>query len=104
MSKTQWRPGSAGEKEAKEQKIVRPILLIVTSLLVCVQLVIPSQYRDAVKQTSTWLNVIGVGFVAGSCLPVLRAYYAGEEGTMTYAKLWFAMLAIGFLLAGVEAL
>lgn len=101
---TKWPKGSAGEKEQKEARIVGVILCIVTLLLLAVQFVIPSEYRDAVKFTSTWLNIIGGGLVALSVVPFIKAFSAGEEGSYAYARWWTAMIAAGFLLAAVEAL
>lgn len=104
MSKTKWRPGSAGEKEAKEQKIVKPILIALTLLLLAVQFLIPSEYRDAVIYTSNILNVIGGVLVGCSAIPVILSYNAGEEGSYGYAVAWFLMLAAGFLIAACQAI
>ena len=104
MSNKNVRPGSALEKEIREKKIVIPILAVITLLLLAVQFIIPSEYRDAVKYTDTWLNVIGGLLTGGSIVPLIMAWNAGEEGSSSYALAWVIMLAIGFLLAAVQAL
>ncbi len=104
MSKSNYRPGSAGEKEEKEYRIVKPILFLITALLLCAMFVFNGHFREAVKFTDTWLNVIGAVLVGGSCVPVLLSYRAGEEGSTPYAAAWGVMLVVGFLIAAIQGL
>lgn len=101
---TKWRPGSAGEKEQKEARIVGVFVGLVSALCLALQFVIPSQYRDAVKSTGTAFNIIGGVFTAGSVVPIIKATMAGEEGVKGYIFWWGALLAAGMLLAGIDGL
>jgi hypothetical protein len=101
---TKWRPGSAGEKEQKEARIIGVFVGLVSVLCLLLQLVIPSLYRDAVIQTEPWLRVLGAAFTVGSVVPIIKATMAGEEGVKGYLAAWAVFLALGMLLAGIDGL
>lgn len=99
-----WRPGSAGEQEQKEARIIGVFVSVISLLCLALIFFIPSQYRDAVKETSTALNYIGAVLVLGSIVPVIIATKAGEEGAEGYAKWWALSLALGLFLAACQGL
>ena len=101
---TKWRPGSAGEKEQKEARIVGLFVGLISVGCLLLQFVIPSTYRDAVKATGTAFNVIGAILTAGSVVPIIKATMAGEEGVKGYLAAWVGLLASGMLLAGIDGL
>ena len=94
-----WRKGSAGEKEAKEQKVIAGFLFVVTVLLELTLFVFPSELRDNVKASPVWMNWVGGLLVAGSGLPVIRAFTAGEEGVRNYERWWIVLIGLGFFFA-----
>lgn len=98
-----WRPGSAGEREQKEAKVILAFVSIIA--LVCLALIffIPSQYRDAVKETTTFLNIVGAALVAGSVVPVALATRAGN-GVQGHLLAWIFSLGLGLFLAGAQGL
>lgn len=95
---TKWRPGSAGEKEAKQNKVIVTFLVIVSLLILAVLFLIPSEVRDNVKATPTWLNIIGGLLVAGSAVPPILGI-ASQDDTRNHARWWIIMLALGILTA-----
>lgn len=101
---TNWRPGSAGEKEQKQARLIGLFSIVIS--LVCLALiwVIPSLYRDAVQQTASGLNVLGSMIVAISVVPVILSTRAGEEGVQGYIFWWAGCLAVGLLLAACQGL
>ena len=101
---TKWRPGSAGEKEQKEARVVGVFVGLVSVLCFSLEFFIPSQYRDAVIQTEVWLNVLGGFFTLLSVAPIIKATMAGEEGVKGYIAWWGGLLAAGMLLAGIDGL
>jgi H+/Cl- antiporter ClcA len=94
-----WRKGSAGEKEAKEQKVVAAFLLVITILLELTLFVFPSELRDNVKASPVWMNIVGGVLVGISGAPIIRAFTAGEEGVRNYTRWWGVLMAAGIMFA-----
>lgn len=86
----------------KEKKSNIVWFSIITLLLLALQFVIPSQYRDEVKDAPTWMNVLGGLITAGSIVPVMMGFFGKKDvDGASYAKAWIVMMVIGlFLTAG----
>lgn len=95
---TKWPKGSAGEKEAKQNKVIAGFLIVVTILALLLEFVIPSELRDNVKAAPAWLNVLGGLLTAGSAAPPIIGLTAAGD-TKNHAKFWVILLALGFLTA-----
>lgn len=93
---TKWRPGSAGEKEAKENKIIAAFLIIVSLLILGVEFVFPSMVRDEVKAAPLVFNIIGGLLTAGSVVPPIIGLTSMDD-TKNYARWWVILLALGIL-------
>lgn len=96
---TKWDPGSAGEKEAKQHKVIAAFLAVVTIGVLLILFVIPNDVRENVKAAPSWLNIIGALLVLASAGSVIRSFTAGEEGAKNYAVWWVVLLALGILTA-----
>jgi hypothetical protein len=99
MAKFKWRPGSAGEKEAKEQKVIMVFLAVISILILLTLFVFPSELRDNVKASPLWMNIVGGLMVAGSGAPIIRSFTAGEEGVRNYTRWWGILMAAGIMMA-----
>ena len=94
-----WRPGSTGEKEAKQNRIIAGFAALVSiGVLLCL-FVLDTYLKVEVKASPVWMNVVGGLLVAGSVYPVVAGFKAGEEGVKSYILAWAAALACGILIA-----
>ncbi len=91
-----WRKGSAGEKEAKQNKVIVAFLVIVALGVLALEFLIPSIIRDNVKAAPTWLNVIGGLLTAASIVPPIIGFTSTSD-TKTNAQWWIILLALGIL-------
>lgn len=92
---TKWPKGSAGEKEEKEHKVIALFVGCISVLVLMCLFVLDTDLKEAVKIASGWLNVVGGLMVAGSVVPIFRAFNAGEEGVKSYILWWGVLLALG---------
>lgn len=93
---TKWRKGSAGEKEAKQNKVIVAFLVIVSLLVFALEFFIPNVINDNVKAAPTWLNVLGGIFTLGSCVPPIIGLTSTDD-TKNHARWWAVALALGIL-------
>lgn len=101
---TNWRPGSAGEREQKEARLIGLFTIVVSVVCLALIWVIPSMYQDAVQVTALGLNVLGSLLVAFSVVPVILSTKAGEEGVQGYIYWWAGSLALGLMIAACQGL
>lgn len=95
-----YRPGSAGEKEEKQfKRVIAPVFGVITILALLLAFVIPSELRDnVIAAPAGWNWAGGVLLVlSGAC--IYKAYQAGEEGARPWTWAWIICLALGFLSA-----
>jgi drug/metabolite transporter (DMT)-like permease len=100
---TKWRPGSAGEKEQKEARVIGVFVSLISLLCLALIFVIPTEYREAVKQTSKALNILGAILVAGSVIPIIKGL-TSQDGVEGHIKWWAGSLALGLFLAACQGL
>lgn len=100
---TKWRPGSAGEQEQKEARVIGVFVSLISLLCLALIFIIPSEYREAVKQTSKALNIVGAILVAGSIIPIIKAM-SSQDGVESHIKWWAGSLALGLFLAACQGL
>lgn len=94
-----WRKGSAGEKEAKEQKYILAFLAVVTIGVLLILFVIPNDVRTNVKASPVWMNIVGGILVTLSGASIVKAFKAMEEGVKSYIIAWAIALALGIFVA-----
>lgn len=96
---TNYPKGSAGAAEQKEYKTAFIVMGIITVGLLLLQFVIPGLYRNEVKASPTWMNVLGGIITAGSFIPMyLASRSKNEEGASGYAIATAVLIVIGFFL------
>lgn len=101
---TKYREGSAGAAEQKAYRIFRMCAIVVLLALLGVMFVFNTEYRDAVKFTSTVWNVLGAALLIAGFGCIEWAYRAGEGGSYGPVIAWGVMSAAGFLIAACQGL
>jgi drug/metabolite transporter (DMT)-like permease len=103
---TKWRPGSAGEKEAKQNKVIVAFLVIVALGVFALEFLIPNVINDNVRaagSASIWWNIFGGAFTLGSIIPPVIGLTSTDD-TKNHARWWGILLALGiFTSAGFYA-
>lgn len=95
---TNYRKGSMGAAEQKQNRLIGVAFGIITILILLVQFVIPSQYRTEVIDAPTWMNWVGGLITAGSIVPVILEMTTPDEGK-PYSWAWLIMIGLGFFIA-----
>ena len=103
---TKWRPGSAGEKEARQNKVIVAFLVIVALGIFALEFLIPNMIRDNVRAAgaaSIWWNILGGALTLVSIIPPVIGLTSTDD-TKNHVRWWAISLGLGiFTSAGFYA-
>lgn len=93
-----YRPGSAGAAEEKQNRILLIVFAVITLLVLGLQFVFNTDIKTSVMDATLAARAIGGLIVAGSWVPLYLGTKTPDE-SKGYKWAWVIMLVLGLLIS-----